>query len=108
MFQLDSAQETQVLFSDSLTQSTSKPFRFHDIESRDSSEDSVIVPQRLELFTSHLLKPHSVNAESYNTFTLDWFTIVLLGMLGLLTWFKVFYFKIFSQLWNAFFSLTTT
>lgn len=108
MLQNNSNQQTQNLFSDSVVQTAAKPFRFNDVETRDSSEDSVVVPQRLELFTSHLLKPHSRSAEPFNAFTLDWFTIVLLGMLVLLTWFKVFYFRIFSQLWNAFFSLTTT
>ncbi len=101
-------QQTQHLYSDSLAQTAARPFRFHDVEIKDSTDDSVVVPQRLELFTSHLLKQHSRSAEPFNAFTLDWFTIVLMGMLLLLTWFKVFYFRIFSQLWDAFFSLTTT
>lgn len=108
MLQNDSTQQTQHFFSDSIVKTAAKPFRFHDVETRDSTEDPVVVPQRLELFTSHLLKPHSRSAEPFNAFTLDWFTIVLLGMLVLLTWFKVFYIRIFSQLWDAFFSLTTT
>lgn len=98
----------QQSFIDSVTPVASQPFRFRDIESRDTTEEVVIAPPRLELFTEHLLKPHSRTAEPINAFTLDWFTIVLLGMLVLLTWFKVFYYRIFTQLWNAFFSLTTT
>ena len=108
MFTNESYQQVPITNHDSITHTNSKPFRFHDVESRDTTEDSVIVPQRLELFTTHLLKPHSRSAEPLNMFTMDWFTVVLLGLLVLLTWFKVFYSRIFSQLWDAFFSLTTT
>ncbi len=108
MLTQDSNQSSPILTADSVTQTASHPFRFHDVEVKDSTEDSIVVPKRLELFTTHLLKSHSRSAEPFNAFTLDWFTIVLLGMIMLLTWFKVFYYKIFSQLWDAFFSLTTT
>ncbi len=108
MLQSAAAQQTQNIISDSVVHTSSKPFRFNDVESQDTTEEVVIAPQRIELFTEHLLKPHSGRAEPFNVFTLDWFTIVLLGLIVLLTWFKVFFIRIFSQLWNAFFSLTTT
>jgi len=108
MVQQNGNQQIQDLSVDSTPPTVARPFRFSDVESRDSVADLADVPQRLELFTSHLLKPHSRNAEPLNVFTVDWFTLMLLGMLILLTWFKVFYYKIFSQLWDAFFSLTTT
>ena len=112
MFSQDTLQHSESSLTNSSTDtvahSTAAPFRFSDVETRDTTEDVIAPPARLELFTTHLLKPHSRSAEPFNAFTMDWFTITLLGMLVLLTWFKVFYYRIFSQLWDAFFSLTTT
>ena len=60
------------------------------------------------LFQNHLLKPQHINAQYSERFTPDWFTISLIAIIALFTWYKLFYHRMFLQLTNAFFSMATT
>jgi len=89
-------------------------FRFTDIEpdSIVQSQDTVIstyLPlEGPKLFKNHVLKINHPNARPINTFTTDWFTITLISLVGLFTWFRFFYFRIYRQLISAFFNVTVT
>ncbi len=60
------------------------------------------------LFQQHLLKPQHINAQYSERFTPDWFTLSLIAIIALFTWYKLFYHRMFLQLTNAFFSMATT
>lgn len=98
--------------ADSLVRKGSATFRFTD------EEDSVTegnggdrLRQTLEgpgLFKGHALRPIHPNARPVNREVADWFTLSLIALVGLFTWFRVFYYRIFNQLFTAFFNITTT
>lgn len=60
------------------------------------------------IFKGHSLRPVHPNARPVNREVADWFTISLIALVGLFTWFRVFYYRIFNQLFGAYFNLTTT
>lgn len=98
--------------ADSLSQNQ-HTFRFSDEE--DTSATTITatdtIPRMLEgpgIFKGHVLRPSSPNARPVNREITDWFTISLIMLVGFFTWFRVFYYRIFRQLFSAFFNITTT
>ena len=89
-------------------------FRFQDEEESISpvKEDSVVqVSKSLQgprIFQGHLLRPEHPNAQPLTNEIGDWFTISLIVLVALFTWFRFFYYRIFRQLYTAFYNLTTT
>ena len=89
-------------------------FRFQDEEESISpvKEDSVVqVSNSLQgprIFQGHLLRPLHPNAQPLTNEIGDWFTISLIVLVALFTWFRFFYYRIFRQLYTAFYNLTTT
>lgn len=89
-------------------------FRFQDSDSdnlQNAQADSAGEYLPLEgpgIFKGHLLKPTHQSAEPFNPFTSDWFTISLLLLVALFTWFRIFYYRIFRQLLSACFNITAT
>jgi hypothetical protein len=89
-------------------------FRFQDEEESIPTvkEDSVIqVSKSLQgprIFQDHLLRPQHPNAQPLTNEIGDWFTISLIVLVALFTWFRFFYYRIFRQLYTAFYNLTTT
>ena len=88
-------------------------FRFSDDE--DSASQVVTAadtsPRALEgpgIFKGHVLQPVNPNAVPINHEITDWFTVSLIMLVGFFTWFRVFYYRIFRQLFTAFFNITTT
>lgn len=89
-------------------------FRFTDTEpdSAIQAEDTAIsrfIPlEGPGLFKNHQLKISHPNARPLNDFTTDWFTVSLIILVGLFTWFRFFYYRIYGQLISAFFNVTVT
>lgn len=83
-------------------------FRFAD------DDNSVqTVNERTWLNSSHYFKPHALQTNGLNpvlnsSLVPDWFTVVLFLVTAGITIIKVFYSKIFNQLFNAFYSLAVT
>lgn len=89
-------------------------FRFQD-EDEDVSlikEDSVVqVSKSLQgprIFQGHLLRPQHPSAQPLTNEIGDWFTLSLIVLVALFTWFRFFYYRIFRQLYTAFYNFTTT
>lgn len=91
-----------------------KVFRFADEEdtlSNTSTDTTDLVSQSLEgpgIFKGHLLQVKQLTAQPVARNVSDWFTISLLVLLVLFTWFRFFYYRIFRQLFSAFFNTATT
>lgn len=89
-------------------------FRFEDEEANDNMPEADTVPVSEEipqgpgLFKGHLLQPVHPTAQPFSQPVSDWFTLTLLALVGVFTWFRLFYYKIFKQLFGAFFNITTT
>ncbi len=102
------------LAADSPARSGTGTFRFTDEEEAiaanvvDSAERISQTLQGPALFKGHLLQVKQSNATPVNTLVSDWFTISLLALLALFTWFRFFYYRIFRQLFSAFFNTTIT
>ncbi len=102
--------------ADSLVKGSSeRSFRFADEEegvrpasSDDTTETSSGVLQGPGLFKGHLLQVKQPNAQPFTSEINDWFTLSLLLLLALFTWFRFFYYRIFRQLFSAFFNITIT
>lgn len=96
------------------TASVRPAFRFKDSEnlqqeSEDVSGELIPVPYTgPNLFAGHHLKPKHPNARPVNEFVTDWFTISLIALVGLFTWFRYFNYRMFQQLVSAFFNFTVT
>jgi len=93
-------------------QAAANSFRFTDEEdSVLSGTDTATTSIALEgpgIFKGHALRPVHPNARPVNREVADWFTISLIALVGIFTWFRVFYYRIFNQLFGAYFNLTTT
>lgn len=90
-------------------------FRFSDEEEEEEAETEdtagTQVAAPLEghgLFKGHALQPVHRNAQPVDRAISDWFTITLLALIVFFTWFRSLYFRIFRQLFAAFFNITTT
>jgi hypothetical protein len=87
-------------------------FRFSDEEDSLAIDDTLTGESRtLEgpgLFKGHALRVSHPNAQPVNREISDWFTISLIALVGFFTWFRVLYYRIFKQLFSAFFNITTT
>lgn len=59
-------------------------------------------------FAGHLLKPVNDRATFPDQLTPDWVSIAIIVIIALFAWYKLFYYRMFSQLINAFFSMATT
>ncbi len=100
--------------ADSVAAPVKNVFRFQDEEDPISQlkEDSVVqVSKSLQgprIFQGHLLRPEHPNAQPLTNEIGDWFTISLIVLVALFTWFRFFYYRIFRQLYTAFYNLTTT
>ncbi len=99
---------------DSVTTPVKSVFRFQDEEEPISliKEDSVVqVSKALQgprIFTGHQLRPQHPNAQPLSNEISDWFTISLIALVALFTWFRFFYYRIFRQLYTSFYNITTT
>lgn len=99
---------------DTLAKEKKVNFRFEDEEESQgvtSGDSALVTSQSLEgpgIFRGHLLHPRQPNAQPFTRSTGDWFTISLLALLAIFTWFRFFYYRIFRQLFSAFFSTTIT
>ncbi len=105
---------TEGLAVDSDAAPVKNVFRFQDEEEsiNPAKEDSVVqVSKSLQgprIFQGHLLHPQHPNAQPLTNEIGDWFTISLIVLVALFTWFRFFYYRIFRQLYTAFYNLTTT
>lgn len=104
-------QAADTLRKDSLTARTAV-FRFNDEEEEESADTgAVVAPVPLAghgLFKGHLLEPVHRSAQPLDRAVSDWFTIALIALIGFFTWFRSLYYRIFRQLFTAFFNITTT
>ncbi|CAN5394001.1 hypothetical protein BH11BAC2_BH11BAC2_24800 [soil metagenome] len=108
----DSAVQSAVDSSISEKRST---FRFTDTEdtlAENQDSTAVVGPAAtLEgpgIFKGHQLQVKHQNAQTVTDFVSDWFTLTLIALVGLFTWFRFFYYRIFKQLVSAYFNLTAT
>lgn len=106
-----SRQATDTLRKDTVVSRLST-FRFSD-EAEEESADTgdFVAPEPLKghgLFKGHSLQPVQRSAQPIDRSVSDWFTISLIVLLGLFTWFRSMYFRIFRQLVTAFLNITTT
>ncbi|MBK9637512.1 MAG: DUF4271 domain-containing protein [Bacteroidetes bacterium] len=105
---------TSGLSVDSVALPVKNVFRFQDDDETISQpkEDSVVhVSKSLQgprIFQGHLLRPEHPNAQPLTNEIGDWFTISLIVLVALFTWFRFFYYRIFQQLYTAYYNLTTT
>ena len=89
-------------------------FRFADIDAdtitqvQDTSISRYLPLEGPGLFKNHSLRVNHPNARTLNDFTTDWFTISLIILVGLFTWFRFFYYRIYGQLISAFFNVTVS
>lgn len=60
------------------------------------------------LFKGHELHPVNPNARPVNEMISDWFTLSLLALVVIFTWFRFFYYRIFNQIISAWYNITTT
>lgn len=110
---MDSAQGG-VQLTDSAQRASKSVFRFQDEEETvlPAKEDSVApISNSLQgprIFQGHLLRPIHPNAQPITNEISDWFTISLILLVALFTWFRLFYYRIFKQLYTAFYNITTT
>ena len=99
---------------DSVAAPVKNVFRFQDEEDSNppTREDSVVqISKSLQgprIFQGHLLRPQHPSAQPLTNEVGDWFTISLIVLVALFTWFRFFYYRIFRQLFTAFYNLTTT
>lgn len=99
---------------DSVAAPVKSVFRFQDEEESVNlvKEDTVAeVSKALQgprIFTGHQLRPIHPNAQPLNNEISDWFTISLIVLVALFTWFRFFYYRIFRQLFTSFYNITTT
>lgn len=93
-------------------QAATNTFRFADeVDSVVTDTGGNTIRVALEgpgIFKGHSLRPVHPNARPINREVADWFTISLIALVGLFTWFRVFYYRIFNQLFGAYFNITTT
>jgi hypothetical protein len=101
--------------ADSLAaKSSHTPFRFQDTDqdssvSANADTSAIVLPlEGPGLFKGHSLKPIHQSAEPLNGFVSDWFTLSLIFIVGVFTWFRFFYYRIFKQLVSACFNITAT
>jgi hypothetical protein len=84
-------------------------FRFSDSDTDTFGTTDLLYPAETEkLFGGHQLEPVNSTPVPYTRRTPDWFTIVLLFVIIGFTWIRVFYSRIFKQLFAAFLSNTVT
>lgn len=89
-------------------------FRFQDDEEpvSQSQEDTLVETSKAlqgpRIFTGHQLRPVHPNAQPLSNEISDWFTISLIVLVALFTWFRFFYYRIFRQLYTSFYNITTT
>jgi len=75
-------------------------FRFED--SLTDAEETSAVTRPVLLFTNHELKPRHENPVPLNRSTPDWIFPVLLLVVGMFTFLRIFYHRYFSRLFSAF------
>ena len=104
-----------LIHKDTVHREAAATFRFVDdeepVDSARTGDSVEVTSQVLEgpgIFNNHLLRPVHPNAQPFGNNLGDWFTIALIGLVALFTWFRVFYYRIFRQLFSAYFNLTTT
>jgi hypothetical protein len=94
-------------------------FRFDDEETTvvsplvpdSGAEDAEIRSAPLSgpgLFRNHELKPVNPNARPVTDNVSDWFTISLLALVVVFTWFRIFYYRIFQQIITAWYNVTAS
>lgn len=120
MEQLQEPQDTSTLTvaDSSATNAVSRNFRFSDddvsvteIIAQDSLAEEEVRSEPLSgpgLFKNHLLHPVSPNARPVNDYISDWFTISLLALVVIFTWFRFYYYRIFHQIVSAWYNVTTS
>lgn len=108
---LRSAQAEFVPADDSADVNANSVFRFSDeVDSAAIADQTLNYSMPLQgpgLFKKHALKPVHPNAQPFEAYNSDWFTISLLLLIGFFTWFRYFFYKIFRQLIGGFFNMTT-
>ena len=94
-------------------------FRFADDETsagENSAEDTPLSSEDLQslplsgsgIFKGHALKPVNPNARPINEMISDWFTLSLLTLVIIFTWFRYFYYRIFHQIISAWYNITAS
>jgi len=80
-------------------------FRFSDGDTSIIGETQYRIETKVpKIFSGHQLQPVHSNPVPVMHRTSDWFTVILVFVVIAFTWIRVFYFKIFRQLFAAFFS----
>ncbi|MEP7263243.1 MAG: DUF4271 domain-containing protein [Bacteroidota bacterium] len=82
----------------------------HDTDKITATRIQAVSPANTQssIFKGHQLQPVHDKATFPRHITPDWLTLVLLAIVALFTWYKIFYHRMFLQLVNAFFSMATT
>jgi Domain of unknown function (DUF4271) len=99
---------------DSVVAPVKSVFRFEDDEESVNlvkEETTTEVSKALQgprIFSGHQLHPVHPNAQPLSNEISDWFTISLIVLVALFTWFRFFYYRIFRQLYTSFYNITTT
>jgi hypothetical protein len=99
---------------DSVVAPVKNSFRFQDEEEPanlvkgDTVDEVSRALQGPQIFKGHLLRPVNPNAQPLSNEISDWFTISLIALVALFTWFRFFYYRIFRQLYTSFYNITTT
>lgn len=100
--------------TDSAVAPVKSVFRFQDEEEpvNQTQDDTLIETSKAlqgpRIFNGHRLRPVHPNAQPLNNEIGDWFTISLIVLVALFTWFRFFYYRIFRQLYTSFYNITTT
>jgi hypothetical protein len=114
----DSAAGSASVVKDSIVPAP-RNFRFSDDESSVTNElasdtlaeDADVLSAPLSgpgLFKGHAIKPVNPNARPVNELISDWFTLSLLALVIVFTWFRYFYYRIFHQIITAWYNVTTS
>ncbi len=107
-FKTAQGDSSMVAITDSAAVTDTSAFRFADDDSEEQAIGEKTWSNSSPYFKTHQLQPTSQAPQLKQASVPDWFTIVLVLVVAGITVIKVFYSKIFTQLFNAFYSLAVT
>jgi len=111
LFQLSQSKDSSQAVNQSSTGTTAidtNSFRFADDDNDIQTVNEKTWLNSTGYFKPHVLQPDGLHPVLNSTLVPDWFTVVLFLVVAGITVIKVFYSKIFKQLFNAFYSLAVT
>lgn len=111
LFQLSQSKDSSLILNQDSTGTASidtNSFRFADDDNDVQTVNEKTWLNSSIYFKQHSLQPNTLNPVLNSSVVPDWFTVVLFLVVTGITVIKVFYSKIFKQLFNAFYSLAVT